>query len=239
MIGRKASMARTRTTTAPASARPNSQCRRAAAGRPIAARRTRSTSRIVSRWVSRCARATMCGMVHDPSLTGDERLVLQLHPHWKTLIRPLLVTLLVVAVALVLEVVIPSGSGAAVERLVVAAVAILALMLWLMVPVLRWRTTTYELTTRRLKVRDGIVTRHGRDIPLARINDVSFEKGLLDRLLGSGRLVVESAGEHGQIVLTDIPRVEFTQATLFRLVEEEQRRLERNERTQPLVALRH
>ena len=172
-------------------------------------------------------------MTSDRSLSDDEQLVLQLHPHWKTLIRPLLIAVLVVAAALVLEVAIPSGSGAAGERLVVAAVAILALMLWLMVPVLRWRTTTYELTTRRLKVRDGIVTRHGRDIPLARINDVSFEKGLLDRLLGSGRLVVESAGENGQIVLTDIPRVEFTQATLFRLVEEEQRRLERNERNQP------
>jgi membrane protein YdbS with pleckstrin-like domain len=99
--------------------------------------------------------------------------------------------------------------------------------------VLRWRTTIYELTNRRLKVRNGIVTRHGRDIPLARINDVSFSKGPLDRLLGSGRLVVESAGEHGQIVLTDIPQVEFVQATLFQLVEEEQRRLERNERNQP------
>ena len=172
-------------------------------------------------------------MTSDPLLTADEQLVLQLHPHWKTLIRPALVAVLVVAAALVVEAVIPSGSAAPAERLVVAAVAILALMLWLMVPVLRWRTTTYELTTRRLKVRDGIVTRRGRDIPLARINDVSFSKGLLDRLLGSGRLVVESAGEHGQIVLTDIPRVEFAQATLFRLVEEEQRRLERNERNQP------
>jgi uncharacterized membrane protein YdbT with pleckstrin-like domain len=130
-------------------------------------------------------------------------------------------------------VLIPSNSAAPVERLVVAAVAILAVMLWLIVPVLRWRTTTYELTTRRLRVRSGIVTRRGRDIPLARINDVSFEKGLLDRLLGSGRLVVESAGEHGQILLNDIPRVELAQATLFRLVEEEQRRLERNERSQP------
>jgi len=138
-----------------------------------------------------------------------------------------------VAVALIAEVIIPSGSAAAVARLVVAAVAILALMLWLMVPVLRWRTTTYELTSRRLRVRDGIVTRRGRDIPLSRITDVSFEQGPLDRLLGSGRLIVESAGEHGQIVLTDIPRVEFAQATLFRLVEEEQRRLDRNERNQP------
>ena len=172
-------------------------------------------------------------MTVDPSLTQDEHLVLLLHPHWKTLIRPFAVAVLVIAIALIAEVLIPSNSAAAVERLVVAAVAILAVMLWLIVPVLRWRTTTYELTTRRLKVRSGIVTRHGRDIPLARINDVSFEKGPLDRLLGSGRLVVESAGEHGQILLDDIPRVEFTQATLFRLVEEEQRRLERNDRNQP------
>jgi uncharacterized membrane protein YdbT with pleckstrin-like domain len=172
-------------------------------------------------------------MTSDPTLTEDEHLVLMLHPHWKTLIRPVWVAVLVVATALIAEVLIPSNSAAPVERLVVAAVAILAVMLWLIVPVLRWRTTTYELTTRRLRVRSGIVTRHGRDIPLARINDVSFEKGLLDRLLGSGRLVVESAGEHGQILLNDIPRVEFTQATLFRLVEEEQRRLERNERSQP------
>jgi uncharacterized membrane protein YdbT with pleckstrin-like domain len=172
-------------------------------------------------------------MVQDPTLTEDEHLVLRLHPHWKTLIGPLLVAVLVVAAALIAEVLIPPNSAAAVERLVVAAVAILAVMLWLIVPVLRWRTTTYELTTRRMRVRSGIVTRQGRDIPLARINDVSFEKGLLDRLLGSGRLVVESAGEHGQILLNDIPRVEFTQATLFRLVEEEQRRLERNDRNQP------
>ena len=172
-------------------------------------------------------------MTPDPTLTEDEHLVLMLHPHWKTLIRPVSVAVLVVAAALIAEVLIPSNSAAPVERLVVAAVAILAVMLWLIVPVLRWRTTTYELTTRRLRVRSGIATRRGRDIPLARINDVSFEKGLLDRLLGSGRLVVESAGEHGQILLNDIPRVEFTQATLFRLVEEEQRRLERNERSQP------
>jgi uncharacterized membrane protein YdbT with pleckstrin-like domain len=175
----------------------------------------------------------MWRMTPDPSLTDDEYLVLRVHPHWKTLIRPVSVALIVVVAALVAEVMIPSGSAAGLARLVLAAVAILAVMLWLMVPVLRWRTTTYELTTRRLRMRDGIIARHGRDIPLARINDVSFTKGLLDRLLGSGRLVVESAGEHGQILLDDIPRVEYTQATLFRLVEEEQRRLERSDRDQP------
>jgi membrane protein YdbS with pleckstrin-like domain len=172
-------------------------------------------------------------MDRDASFADDEQLVLRLHPHWKVLVRPVLLAVIVVAAALVLVAVIPSGKAAAAERLAVAAVAILALMLWLAVPVLRWRTTTYELTTRRLRVRDGIVTRHGRDIPLARINDVSFEQGPLDRLLGCGRLVVESAGEHGQIRLTEIPHVQYVHTTLFRLVEDEQRRLERQQRNQP------
>jgi membrane protein YdbS with pleckstrin-like domain len=172
-------------------------------------------------------------MAREFPLTDEEQPVFVLHPHWKVLVRPVLIAVLVLAVALVGEALIPSGSAAAAQRLAVAAVAILVLMLWLIVPVLRWRLTTYELTTKRLRMRAGIVTRHGRDIPLIRINDVSFEKGPLDRLLGCGRLVVESAGEHGQIVLTEIPHVERVQATLFQLVEEEQRRLEREQRHQP------
>ncbi len=175
----------------------------------------------------------MCVMAREDSLTGDEEPVLLLHPHWKTLIGPVLVAVIVLAVALLVEAVIPSGRDAAAGRLAVAVIALLALMLWLIAPVLRWRTTTYELTTRRLRTRYGLVTRRGRDIPLARINDVSFEKGVLDRLLGAGRLVVESAGEHGQIVLRDIPNVEQVQATLYQLVEAEQGRLDRDQRNQP------
>jgi uncharacterized membrane protein YdbT with pleckstrin-like domain len=172
-------------------------------------------------------------MDRELSLIDDEQCVLLLHPHWKVLVRPVLLAVLVLAAALVVEAVIPPGSAAAAERLVVAAVALLVLMVWLMIPVLRWRLTTYELTTRRLQIRSGIVTRRGRDIPLIRITDVSFEQGPLDRLLRCGRLVVESAGEHGQIVLTEIPHVQQVQATLFRLVGEEQRRLEREQRNQP------
>ncbi len=172
-------------------------------------------------------------MGRDDVFAEDEQPVLLLHPHWKTLVKPVLLAVVVVAAVLAVIVVIPAGKQAAIERLAVAVVGLLALMLWLMVPFLRWKTTNYELTTRRLRMRAGIVTRHGRDIPLARINDVSFDKGLLDRMLGCGRLVVESAGEHGQIVLTEIPHVENVHSTLFRLVEDEQQRLERQQRYQP------
>jgi membrane protein YdbS with pleckstrin-like domain len=170
---------------------------------------------------------------HDLPPDDHERQVLLVHPHWKVLVRPVLLAVVVVIAALFVVAIIPSGADAGAERLAAGAVVVLALMLWLMVPVLRWRLTTYELTTRRLRIRTGVLTKRGRDIPLARVNDVSFEQGPLDRLLGCGRLVVESAGEHGQIVLTEIPHVQLVHATLFQLVEAEQQRLERQERIQP------
>ena len=163
-------------------------------------------------------------MGQDRSLAIGEQAVVVLHPHWKTLVRPVALTFLVVALLLVGEVLIPGSKYVWAERLGIAVVALLLLMASLMVPLLRWRTTMYELTTRRLRLRDGILTRNGRDIPLSRVTDVSFHKGILDRILGCGTLVVESAGEHGQLRLTEIPKVERVSALLSQLMEEERQR---------------
>lgn len=172
----------------------------------------------------------MSDMRYDRSLTPGEEPVEVLHPHWKTLVGPIAIAFAVIAALLIGEVLIPEGKQAAVERLAVAVVAVALLMWWLMYPLLRWRTTVYELTTRRMRLRDGIIARNGRDIPLSRITDVSFRKGLLDRLLGCGTLIVESAGEHGELTLREIPHVERVQATLFQLVEEERLRADRDDR---------
>jgi uncharacterized membrane protein YdbT with pleckstrin-like domain len=158
-------------------------------------------------------------------LVEGERLVLRFHPHWKTVLRPLLVLAATVAALLVVLIEVPSGSHALLIRLVLGVLALLIVVIFTAAPLLRWRTTSYELTTRRLRLRTGIISRRGRDFPLMRISDVSFAQGLLDRLLGCGRLIVESPGEHGQLVLTEIPRVQHVQSRLFQLVEDEQQRL--------------
>jgi len=166
-------------------------------------------------------------MGHDRSLAVGEKPVAILHPHWKTLVRPVALTFLVVAALLVGEVLIPGGKDAAAGRLALAVAAIVLLMWWLLYPVLVWRTTVYELTTRRMRLRDGVLTRNGRDIPLSRVTDVSFRKGVLDRVFGSGTLIVESAGEHSELALTAIPHVEQVSAMLFQLVEDERQRDDR------------
>ena len=168
-------------------------------------------------------------MSMESQLTDGERSVLTLHPHWKTLLWPALLLFVVIVAAVALLVVIPPGRLAAPGRIAVGVVAVVLAVAVFAVPFLRWQTTTYRLTTRRLQLRSGILTRSGRDFPLIRISDVSFTQGPIDRLIGSGRLVVESAGEHGQLVLSEIPDVQEVQATLFQLVGDEHQRLAREE----------
>jgi uncharacterized membrane protein YdbT with pleckstrin-like domain len=168
-------------------------------------------------------------MAGSGGFAEGEHLVLRLHPHWKTILRPVLILIATVVGALILLLLVPAARNTAAARAGVAAVATAVVLLFVAVPLLRWRTTSYELTTRRFRLRFGILSRTGRDFPLIRISDVSFEQGVLDRLLGCGRLVIESPGEHGQLVLTEIPRVQDVQATLFQLVEDEQARLAREQ----------
>jgi uncharacterized membrane protein YdbT with pleckstrin-like domain len=168
-------------------------------------------------------------MASATGLSEGEHLVLKLHQHWKTVLRPLLILAATVLALLFLLLLVPAVRDASAARLGLAAAAVVIVIIFVVGPLLRWRTTSYELTNRRLRLRAGILTRRGRDFPLTRISDVSFAQGLLDRVLGCGRLVVESPGEHGQLVLTEIPHVQDVQATLFQLVEDEQARLAREQ----------
>jgi uncharacterized membrane protein YdbT with pleckstrin-like domain len=137
------------------------------------------------------------------------------------LVRPSLILLLIVAAAITISLLLPQSMGGT-ARLVVGLVALLAAAIWFGIPVLRWRTTVYEVTTRRLRLREGILSRSGRDFPLNRISDVSFSQDPLDRMFGCGRLIVESPGEMGRLVLTEIPDVRRVQAVLFQLVGDEE-----------------
>jgi len=168
-------------------------------------------------------------MAGDSSLTEGEEFVLQLHPHWKTLLRPFFILVVTLAAALALLIMLPAKADPPVVRIIIGAIALVLSIVFFAVPIARWRTTSYELTTRRLRLRSGIVSRSGRDFPLIRISDVSFQHGLIDRVLGCGKLIVESAGEHGQLVLNEIPHVQRVQSVLFQLVEDEQSRLAREQ----------
>lgn len=162
-------------------------------------------------------------------LGDDEEVVLALRPHWKELTLPVLVLLVVSPLATFAATLVPESGAERWLRLAIVAVAVLVVLRWTLWPFLVWITTSYVVTDRRLITRYGVIARIGRDMPLSRVNDVTFEhSSLVERLLRCGTLLVESAGERGQLVLRDVPRVEEVQRDVYRLAEadEERRRRE-------------
>jgi uncharacterized membrane protein YdbT with pleckstrin-like domain len=160
----------------------------------------------------------MPGMGFPKRLLGDdESLVLTLRPHVKVLFWPAVVLLLVAPGAAVIAAYVPDGFAQLWLRVAVGAVAGIIVLRWSVWPFIVWWNRLYVVTTRRLVIREGVFNRAGHDMPLVRLNDVSFEHSFWERLLGCGTLVVESAGERGQITLDDIPKVEQVQRTLYEL----------------------
>lgn len=152
-------------------------------------------------------------------LTDDEHVSMHLHPHWREMARPVLVLLLGIAAVVAGFLWLPDGDGGQIALYVIGAVA-LVLVLWLTVwPWIMWRTTNYVFTNERVILQHGIFHRERRDIPLHRVNDHTMNQTLLDRMFGCGTLVIESAGERGQTVLIDVPKVQRVQSLLYELVD--------------------
>lgn len=151
-------------------------------------------------------------------LSPGEHVIISTRTHWKALVVPVLVLLLTCGATGFLLAVLPSGSWHTIGVLAVLVVAA-AVVIWFTVrPFLVWVTASYTVTNRRLINRSGVFVRRGRDIPLHRINDVSHERGVLDRMLGCGTLVISDASEEGRSVLPDVPDVESLQLKITDLL---------------------
>lgn len=158
-------------------------------------------------------------MAISPKLLGDgEHVITSTRTHWKALVFPVLVLLVTCAAAGFLIGVLPSGGSHDALLWVVVAVAALAIVVFAVRPFLSWLTASYTVTNRRLINRSGVFTRRGRDIPLHRINDVSYERDVVDRMLGCGTLVISDASEEGRSVLPDVPHVEKLQLVITDLL---------------------
>ena len=150
----------------------------------------------------------------DDLLAPGEQLVAHRHPHWKMLVVPVLVLLVVVGVGSFVAALVSTQSWALWAWLAITAIGLALIGRFTLLPVIRWRTTHFVVTTRRVLVREGVFSRQDIDIPISRIESVQFRHTLLERLLGSGTLVIESASEE-PLEFTDVPRVQEVHAVLY------------------------
>ncbi len=155
-------------------------------------------------------------------LNDHETVVVDLHPHWWSLVRP--VVLLLVAIGLGIAVLMVTEPETTVRT--VAAWACIGLLAagvcWLVARYLAWVTTNFVITTHRVIDRSGVLTKRSIEIPLERVNTVSSSQHLFERLVGVGDLVVESGSEYGQQRFADLRNPGRIQRVLHGLVHERQ-----------------
>lgn len=153
-------------------------------------------------------------------LNDHETVVVDLHPHWWSLVPP--VALLLAAIGLGVVVLTVTESDTTVRT--ASGWASLGLLgagaCWLVARYLAWSTTNFVITTHRVIERSGVLTKRSIEIPLERVNTVSSSQHLLERLVGAGDLVIESGSELGQQHFEHIRNPSRVQRVLHGLVHE-------------------
>jgi uncharacterized membrane protein YdbT with pleckstrin-like domain len=153
-------------------------------------------------------------------LNDDEDIALDLHPHWEFFAKAGLALILAIAFGIwMLTITDPPG-----PLLALAGVLVLAALAWFGVTYARWTTTDFFVTTDRLIYRHGVLAKRGIEIPLERVNTVFFSQSILERLLGSGDLVIESAGEMGRQNFSNVRKPSAVQNEIYRQMEANENR---------------
>jgi len=149
-----------------------------------------------------------------PALRGPETVVARLRPHTRALFWP---TVLLVAVAAALGFLSGTFREEWQNIVMLSVAGVLVLVGWL-APLLRWASRQYTITTRRVVVASGILSRRRDEVLLSRISDVALRRRGLQQVFRSGDVVLNGQLEY-PVVLADVPSAGLVQAAIHDLVE--------------------
>jgi uncharacterized membrane protein YdbT with pleckstrin-like domain len=162
-------------------------------------------------------------------LNEGEDIVLDLHPHWVYFLKSGL--LLAGALALGIFLLAMGWEGLS---LGLSGGLVLIALAWAGLTYARWATTNFVITTDRLIYRSGVIAKRGTEIPLDRVNTVFFSQSIVERAVGSGDLVIESAGEMGRQDFSNVRKPSAVQNEIYKQMEaNENRKFDRVNRGAP------
>jgi len=124
-------------------------------------------------------------------LLPHERRVITVRFHPAVLIRPVAETLGGLALAGLLSTIARLDN----TILLVVWLAWLVLVIRLLFKIYAWLEDYFVVTSQRLLLATGVITKSVNMMPLAKVTDMSFNRSAMGRLLGYGTFVVESAGQ--------------------------------------------
>lgn len=138
----------------------------------------------------------------NTSLTPGERLIWSGRTHFKILIKPVFVQLLLLAAHWLVIAFVPSNTGwdwwDSWGPLSLHLIILVVEIWYVLVPILRWLNGSFEVTSERVIKHWGVIQKHSREIPLDRIVSVSVERGIVDRIFSCGTIIFQDAASEFQ-----------------------------------------
>lgn len=159
-------------------------------------------------------------------LNDYETITLDLHPHWWFLAPAGAATTVSGVMALTVLAQFDGWRETLAIYLMIGALVVSAA--WLVVKMVQWRTTYFVVTSHRVIYRQGVLARHGVEIPLERMSNVNFKQTIFERLIGAGDLIIESSGRDGQEKFSDIQNPEEVQNIVHAALQNRDSRTEEN-----------
>src|ERR1700749_2128752 len=122
------------------------------------------------------------------NLTDGEQIIFQGHPSWRAILGFYLKG---VAIAVVLGVIAKLiGAGSFDVFLGVLVVIVVTVLVGF---IRRW-ATTYTITTRRLNIRRGVISREVQETRLERVQNVNYNQSVYQRIMQIGDVDFDTAG---------------------------------------------
>jgi membrane protein YdbS with pleckstrin-like domain len=150
-------------------------------------------------------------------LNEDEELLAELRPHWIFLFGPLFTSIGVWVAILAIVIVWQNPPGWTNYPFLILA---LIPGLWLLGRFVRWRSYIIAITSTRILVRQGILGRDTVQLRLQRITEVNVAQTIIERLLGTGRVVIDVQGEDDSMTLEMVRKPVVVQRVINSLINE-------------------
>jgi uncharacterized membrane protein YdbT with pleckstrin-like domain len=150
-------------------------------------------------------------------LNEGEEIALDLRPHWWYFAKHIVFG---IVLFLLIGVIVFTTSGDAQKYLSIPwGVVALVYAVWLGIRYLNWHYTHFVVTSDRVIYRTGVLAKRGVEIPMERINNINFNQGIWERVIGAGDLEIESAGKDGQSRFEDVWHPDGVQQEVYRQME--------------------
>ena len=152
-------------------------------------------------------------------INENETVALDLRPHWWFFSRHILWgSVLLIIVIIVLSETSSGDFGGDSLRWIVG-ILVLVWAGWLGIKYLDWARTYFVVTSNRVIFRTGVLSRHGVEIPLERINNINYNQHFFERMIGAGNLEIQSAGEQGTSSFDFVRHPDGVQQEIYRQME--------------------